>query len=43
MPAVLIEAGVIVDVEDKQLVSSQIFKDQFAMALAESIDEFLGQ
>ncbi len=43
MPAVLIEAGVIVDVEDEQLVSSQIFKDQFAMELAESIDEFLGQ
>jgi N-acetylmuramoyl-L-alanine amidase len=40
---VLIEAGVIVDVEDEKIISSQAFKDQFAVALAESIDEFFGQ
>ena len=43
MPAVLIEAGVIVDVEDEKIISSQAFKDQFAVALAESIDEFFDQ
>ena len=43
MPAVLIEAGVIVDVEDENIISSQAFKDQFAILLAESIDAFFGQ
>ena len=43
MPAVLIETGVIVDVEDEAVISSQSFKNQFAMMLAESIDEFFGQ
>lgn len=43
MPAVLIETGVIVDVEDEAVISSQSFKDQFAMMLAESIDEFFCQ
>jgi N-acetylmuramoyl-L-alanine amidase len=43
MPAVLIETGVIVDVEDEAVISSQPFKDQFAMMLAESIDEFFCQ
>jgi N-acetylmuramoyl-L-alanine amidase len=43
MPAVLIEAGVIVDIEDEKIISTQAFKDQFAILLAESIDEFWGQ
>jgi len=43
MPAVLIEAGVIVDVDDEKIVSSQLFREQFAMLLVESIDAFFGQ
>lgn len=40
MPAVLIEAGVIVDAEDEKLVSSTFFRKQFAELLAESIEIF---
>ena len=43
MPAVLIEAGVIVDAEDEKIISSQAFKEQFAILLVESIDAFFGQ
>ena len=43
MPAVLIEAGVIVDVEDEKIVSSQAVKDQLAVLIAEGINAFLGR
>ena len=43
MPAVLIEAGVIVDSRDEAVISSLAFIDKFAVALAESIDAFFGQ
>lgn len=42
MPAVLIEVGVIVDVEDERVISSPSFKNRFAKAIADSIDEFWG-
>lgn len=40
MPAVLIEAGVIVDADDEKVVSTTIFRKQFARLLAESIESF---
>ncbi|MFH0999147.1 MAG: N-acetylmuramoyl-L-alanine amidase [Pseudomonadota bacterium] len=43
MPAVLIEAGVIVDIEEEKNISSQAFKNQFAILLVESIDAFFEQ
>lgn len=43
MPALLIEAGVIVDAEDEKVISSQAYIDQFAVILSESIDAFFDQ
>ena len=43
MPAVLIEAGVIVDVDDEKVVSSQIFKDQLAKSIVETIVAFFDE
>lgn len=43
MPAVLVEAGVIVDTEDEKVISSQEFKKRFSETVADGIDAFSGR